>query len=67
MKIQLEIDIKNCTDCPFAKEHIGHGECWTECDHKNHNQGAYGNILWGCQSKFEKVPEWCPLGVNDES
>ena len=55
------IEVTDCRDCPFAGDHRGHGECWTECRHPQHNQGAYGNILWGCQEKFKTTPIWCPI------
>lgn len=62
-KVNIEYEIMDCRDCPFAKLHTGHGECWTECHHKDHKQAAYENILWGCQEEFKRVPEWCPLGL----
>jgi hypothetical protein len=55
------IEVTDCRDCPFAHDHRGHGECWKECTHPQHNQGAYGNVLWGCQAKFTATPDWCPL------
>jgi len=55
------IEVTDCQDCPFANDHRGHGECWKECCHPQHNQGAYGNILWGCGAQFKATPSWCPL------
>ena len=55
------IEVTDCRDCPFATDHRGHGECWKQCSHPQHNQGAYGNILWGCQEKFKATPNWCPI------
>lgn len=59
--MKAEIEVTDCRDCPFANDHRGHGEGWKECRHPNHNQGAYGNILWGCGAKFKAVPDWCPI------
>lgn len=61
VKVTMEYEVTNCSDCPFKHYHYGHGECWYECSHKYHGRGAYGNILWGCQEKFTEVPEWCPV------
>jgi hypothetical protein len=55
------IEVTDCQDCPFATDHRGHGECWKQCSHPQHSQGAYGNILWGCQEKFKATPNWCPI------
>lgn len=63
MIIKTEIEVKDCRSCPFAYRHNGHGECWTECSNKKHGRDFYENILWGCQENFEKVPDWCPLGL----
>jgi hypothetical protein len=59
------IEVTDCRDCPFGHDHRGHGECWKECNHPQHNQGAYGNVLWGCQAKFEATPDWCPLKAGE--
>ena len=45
MKINIEIDITDCRDCPFKRDYRGHGECWAECIHKENGRGAYENIL----------------------
>ena len=60
------IEVTDCQDCPFANDHRSQGECWTECQHAQHNQGAYGNILWGCQEKFKVTPSWCPLKEKNQ-
>ena len=62
-KVTVEVEVSDCRDCPYKGAHRGQGECWTECNHKDHKQEAYGNILWGCQAEFEKVPDWCPIGL----
>lgn len=68
MKVQVLYDITDCRDCPFAKQHVGHGECWTECSHKGNGRlNPYGNILWGCQEDFKAIPPWCPLGLSLEA
>lgn len=61
MKVKMEFEVKDCTNCPFAKENRGHGECWTYCSHPKHGQKPYEDILWGCQSYFKAIPKWCPL------
>lgn len=66
MKVTTEYEVTGCNDCPFAYAHYGHGECWTECSHKNHGRGYYENILWGCQERFTRTPDWCPLGLGGE-
>lgn len=60
------IEVTDCRDCPFAHDHYGHGECWKECRHPQHNQGGYGNILWGCGAQFKSTPAWCPLTFNQQ-
>ena len=62
--MKTTIEITDCTDCPFAKKHVGHEECWTECSHEENNRGAYEDILWGCQGFFQRVPNWCPIFGN---
>lgn len=64
-KATVEIGVTDCRDCPFARQHRGHGECWTECAHKGNGRGFYENILWGCQEDFKTIPEWCPLIRSD--
>ena len=64
MEVTVKVDVTNCKNCPFARSHQGHGECWTECAHKDHGRDCYQNILWGCQEHFSKVPEWCPIGLG---
>ena len=64
MEINITLDITDCRDCIFTYDHRGHGECWTECQHKDHSRGAYETILWGCQQSFAKTPDWCPLGLG---
>lgn len=61
MKIMIEIEVTNCLDCPFKKEHRGQGECWSYCSHPETKQKTYENILWGCQARFIEVPKWCPI------
>jgi len=63
-KVKIEIEINDCTDCVFKKDQYGHGECWSYCSNPNHKQKPYENILWGCQEKFETVPEWCPIDFD---
>ena len=58
-----EYDITNCDDCPYKKNHYGHGECWSYCGHQK-APNVYDSILYGCQEHFTKVPDWCPLGVK---
>jgi hypothetical protein len=58
------IKVTNCTDCPFAHDYKGQGECWKECTHPDLGRDAYGNILWGCREVFTKVPVWCPFGIG---
>ena len=67
VEVVFKYDVNNCTDCPFRDDWRGHGECWAECTHKDHGQGAYGCILWGCQEEFEAVPVWCPLGLGERN
>ena len=55
------IEVTDCRDCPYANDHRGQGECWTECRHPKNNKSAYENILWGCQEQFKSTPIWCPL------
>ncbi len=55
------IEVTDCRDCPFARDNLGQGESWKECRHPQHNQGAYGNRLWGFKEKFKATPSWCPL------
>ena len=64
MKRTIEIDVTDCRDCLFKRSIRGHGECWEQCGHKEHGQGDYGNILWGCQAEFSSVPKWCPIGAG---
>ena len=64
MKINIEIDVTDCSDCPFTKDHRGHGECWSYCGNGGHGQEPYGDILWGCGGEFRKTPEWCPIGLG---
>ena len=64
MKVQIEVDVTDCRNCLFRSSIRGHGECWEECGHKDHNQESYGNILWGCQEQFKKIPIWCPLKLG---
>lgn len=59
--MKLEIEVADCRDCPMARDHRGHGECWTYCAHPNNGRGAYEDILWGCGAEFEAVPDWCPI------
>lgn len=63
MLVTVQYEITDCTNCIFAKGHSSHGECWTECAHKDHNRGYHENILWGCNQQFKQVPKWCPLGI----
>ena len=65
MIVDIQYDITNCTDCPFKYNHRGHGECWTECLHKENGRKYYDNILWGCQEDFTKIPDWCPLPLTE--
>ena len=64
MKINIEYDIIDCRDCPFKYSHVGHGECWVECNHKDNNRKPFENILYGCGEEFKIVPEWCPIGLG---
>lgn len=64
MKITIEVDVKDCRNCPHKHSLRGHGECWEECTHPNRNRAPYENILWGCQEEFSRVPEWCPLHLS---
>jgi len=64
MKVLIEYDITDCRDCPFKYNYRGQGECWAECSHKGNGCLPYENILYGCQEPFEKIPEWCPLGLK---
>ena len=49
-----KICVSGCSDCPFKRNHYGHGENWNYCSHKDSPEG-YGNIL------ESNNPEWCPL------
>jgi hypothetical protein len=58
----LTVEVKNCNNCPFAKAHRGHGECWTECTHPDNNRNPYENILCGCNQELPTTPPyWCPI------
>lgn len=59
--MKLEIEVIDCRDCPCRKSVRGHGQCWEYCSHKGNGREPYGDILWGCQSEFSSIPEWCPL------
>ena len=59
--MKLTIEVTDCRDCPMAKDHHGHGECWKGCEHPKNMRSAYENILWGCQETFKKIPWWCPI------
>jgi hypothetical protein len=61
MLVRTEIEVTDCRDCPFKREYSGHGECWAECIHPDNKREVYDNILWGCQSSFKSIPEWCPI------
>ena len=63
-KLIIAQEVTDCRDCPFAKSHYGHGECWTYCSHPENGREAFENILWGCQENFKKTPDWCPLNDN---
>jgi ribosomal protein L40E len=54
----------DCRGCLHRYETRGQGECWTECNHRDHGRPPYQNILWGCQEGFTEVPPWCPLGLG---
>lgn len=56
-----EYEITGCGNCPFAKSHSGHGECWTYCSHKANGRKPYEDILWGCFEKPKPTPDWCPI------
>lgn len=58
--MQVTISVTNCLDCPFKKDHRGHGECWAYCSHPDAPTN-YDNILWGCAAYFKEIPSWCPL------
>lgn len=57
------IRITDCRDCPYARDHKGHGECWKECWHPDEKGDTYG-IIWGCRESFTKIPKWCPFGLG---
>lgn len=59
--MKVIIEVTDCRDCPFAKEHRGHGECLMFCSHKDAGRKGYENVLFGCFEKFKEIPEWCPL------
>ena len=59
--MRIDLEVTNCEDCPLAKAHRGHGECWTYCSHPNHGRASYEDILYGCNEKFKGTPNWCPL------
>lgn len=67
MKVIVEINVDNCLNCPFKKEHRGHGECWTYCSHPDKTVKPYEDILWGCQESFTKTPTWCPIFMKVEN
>jgi len=58
--MKMIVQITDCRDCPCNREHVGHGECWSYCAHKDAPTG-YKNILYGCREQFEKIPKWCPI------
>ncbi len=60
------IEVTDCRDCPFAKEHRGHGECWTYCSHKDSVRKGYETILFGCHDQFKQIPEWCSLKEKEK-
>ncbi len=62
--MKATVEVTDCRDCPFARDHRGHGECWKECCHPQNNRGPYENILCGCQEQFKCVPKWCPIMEN---
>jgi hypothetical protein len=64
VEVNFTYNVTDCRDCPFRKNHYGHGECWEECTHKGTGREWHERILWGCQAQFKKVPEWCPLGFG---
>ena len=66
MKISVKLDVEDCRDCPFKRNHYGQGECWYECNHPE-SPKSYDSILWGCGEDFSKVPDWCPLGINGKA
>lgn len=61
MKLTIEMDVTDCRNCCYKKDHYGHGQCWAYCSNPNNGRGAYEDILWGCQGKFVKIPDWCPI------
>jgi len=64
MKVMIEYDITDCRNCPFRYAHRGHGECWSECSHKDNGRSSYENILYGCNEPFKVIPKWCPIGLS---
>ena len=65
--MKLEVEVKDCRDCPMRHSHRGHGECWEECCHPEFPGGAYDNILWGCQESFKEIPKLCPLKKKEQT
>ena len=63
--MKAEIEVTDCRDCPYAKDHRGHGECWKYCSHPQGHRPGYGDILWGCGAQFEATPAWCPLKARE--
>ena len=59
--MKTTIEFKDCRDCPYKLSVRGHGECWEQCNHPDNNQPYYETILWGCQSQFKSIPNWCPV------
>lgn len=59
---QVVINVTDCRDCPFRKQHRGHGECWDYCSNQNTGLGLYDRILFGCnQPSNFRPPNWCPV------
>lgn len=56
MRIKVDIDVNNCTQCPF-KEHIyEQGFCGYRCNKTGHTIPKYG-ILGSCPFLTESVTE----------
>lgn len=51
------IEVHDCRKCPFRRSHLGHGEKWEYCSHKEAPSG-FGNIIpYDYAGEF---PQFCP-------
>ncbi len=65
--MEIKINIKNCSECPFVKiEKVYTADSWEDVSKwsctKKKNKTIHEYVEWN--DKITKIPDWCPVKVK---